>query len=633
MKRCSTLFFALFLWMGLNAQNTLLSEDFEAGMPADWTADPVWEAGSTGALSSQYFSIPDHTNIVGVNDDAAGQGGSSNGMLVTPPIDLSEVAGAVLTFEAFFGDGDYGGDETAKVLVSNDAGATWTEETSLAGNFDEWQSIFLNISGYVGDTIQIAFDYRDGGGWNYGYCVDDVVVFAPPAYDAAILNVSTSRFQELNTDVIIEGSFQNLGTETITSLTINWSDGVDTYSEELTGLDIATGESYDFTHGTAFTAADAITYDIDVWVSAPNGETDEDNANDMTTTKISGVTFVPAKKVVIEEGTGGWCGWCPRGHVAMEYMREAYPESFIGISVHNGDAMVVGVYDNNVGLTGYPGCNADRVMLDVGVSSTAFEDYHSQLVQRISPIKPSIQAVVNPESRIADINVSAEFVTKLDDIDYRFSVAILQDSVTGAGSGYNQTNYYSFEVNNLPLVGAGHDWQAEPDPVPAADMVYMDVARALLGGYTGTTGVIPTSVVAGDVASHSYTYLVPAGYNMDHMYAVVLLLDGSTGQILNAERADFEIMVGTRDEFANELVDIFPNPTQGELSISVSLENAADIQLQVYNMLGQQVASQDYGRHSGSMTLPFDGSPLASGAYTFHLTMGDKVAVKKVVVE
>ena len=117
------------------------------------------------------------------------------------------------------------------------------------------------------------------------------------------------------------------------------------------------------------------------------------------------------------------------------------------------------------------------------------------------------------------------------------------------------------------------------------------------------------------------------------MHAVVLLLDNSTGEILNANSAGFEVLVSAKEVFANELVDIFPNPTQGELSISVNLDAAADIQLQVYNMLGQQVASQDFGRRNGSMTLPFDGSRLASGAYTFHLTMGDKVAVKKVVVE
>ncbi|MCO6489212.1 MAG: choice-of-anchor J domain-containing protein [Phaeodactylibacter sp.] len=637
MKRCFTLLLALFLGYGLNAQNVLFTEDFEGGIPDGWTADTPWRSGTANSLSSQYFSIPAHSTFVGVNDDAAGQGVSSNGMLVTPPIDLSEVAGAALTFEGYFINGDYQGNETAKVLVSSDGGATWTEKISLAGVEDEWQSLFLSLGEYSGDTVWIAFEYRDGGSWNYGFCVDDVKITALPGHEVRLLDITTLRYHELNSDIAIKGSFRNLGAETLTSLTVNWSDGVETYSEEITGLNVATGEDYNFTHSTPFVASEAITYDIDVWVSDPNGETDEDDSNNMATAKISGVTFVPAKKVVIEEGTGGWCGWCPRGHVAMEYMRDNYPETFIGIAVHNRDAMAVGPYDNGVNLSGYPGCNADRLILGGSVSNGLFVEYHDELIKRISPIKPGVEAIYNPETRQAEINVSAEFVTKLDDINYRLCAVIVEDSVTGSGSGYNQVNYYSYQSNNLPLVGAGHDWQAEPDPVPASDMVYMDVGRALLGGYNGLAGIIPSSVVAGDVITHTFEYtvpVVPVSYDPEHLRAVVLVLDGSTGEILNAEQADFEFLINSsKEQFANELVDIFPNPTRGELSINVRLDEAADIQLQVYNMLGQQVAGQYFGRHNGSATLPFDGAQLAPGAYTFHLSMGDKVAVKRVIVE
>ena len=93
MKRCFTLLLALFLGYGLNAQTVLFSEDFEAGIPDEWTADDPWQAGTSAALSSQYFQIPAHTQIAGVNDDAAAPTFSSDGMLVTPPIDLSEALG------------------------------------------------------------------------------------------------------------------------------------------------------------------------------------------------------------------------------------------------------------------------------------------------------------------------------------------------------------------------------------------------------------------------------------------------------------------------------------------------------------------------------------------------------------
>lgn len=37
---------------------------------------------------------------------------------------------------------------------------------------------------------------------------------------------------------------------------------------------------------------------------------------------------------LIEEGTGTWCGWCPRGIVMMEYIAEKYPDFFARAAIH-----------------------------------------------------------------------------------------------------------------------------------------------------------------------------------------------------------------------------------------------------------------------------------------------------------
>lgn len=47
----------------------------------------------------------------------------------------------------------------------------------------------------------------------------------------------------------------------------------------------------------------------------------------------------PDKKVWVEEATGTWCGWCPRGEVYMNYLYAKYPEHFVGIAVHQKDPM------------------------------------------------------------------------------------------------------------------------------------------------------------------------------------------------------------------------------------------------------------------------------------------------------
>ena len=145
-KNLLLFFFAMAVSFGLNAQ--IFSEDFESGIPADWSADASWSAGNANSIGSQYFPIPAHGNFVGVNDDAAGNGVSSLGSITTPSIDLSGITapGVSMSFNAFFVDGDYQGvDEVASVEASSDGGTTWKELLSLPTGSGEWVNHSVNL--------------------------------------------------------------------------------------------------------------------------------------------------------------------------------------------------------------------------------------------------------------------------------------------------------------------------------------------------------------------------------------------------------------------------------------------------------------------------------------------------------
>ena len=68
------------------------------------------------------------------------------------------------------------------------------------------------------------------------------------------------------------------------------------------------------------------------------------------------------KLVIGEQATGTWCQWCPRGHVAMNFMDRDYYGYFQGIAVHNGDPMTNTDYDNGIApyIGGYPSALVDR---------------------------------------------------------------------------------------------------------------------------------------------------------------------------------------------------------------------------------------------------------------------------------
>lgn len=71
----------------------------------------------------------------------------------------------------------------------------------------------------------------------------------------------------------------------------------------------------------------------------------------------------------------------------------------------------------------------------------------------------------------------------------------------------------------------------------------------------------------------------------------------------------------------------YPNPFNPTTNIEFSLPNAEHVQLNVYNMLGQQVATVvNEVRGAGSHTVRFDASGLGSGVYIYRLQAGENIA-------
>ncbi len=75
----------------------------------------------------------------------------------------------------------------------------------------------------------------------------------------------------------------------------------------------------------------------------------QNTSDDTLLTNVSVVVPAPNKLVIGEEATGTWCGWCPRGAVALNWMDKDYEGFWQGIAVHNGDPMTDATYDNAIG--------------------------------------------------------------------------------------------------------------------------------------------------------------------------------------------------------------------------------------------------------------------------------------------
>lgn len=186
MKKITLLVASLLLSFGMNAQ--IFEEDFEEGL-GDWevisnSGDAVWKSADSGFpnMSGSPWGpgpLEFGSLIALVDDDADGPSGEDNTSLVSPVIDLSGASDATLTFDFFNVAFEF--EPTLMVEVYN--GSSWemldlfigdvadTENPNVLLSSDEY-----DLSGYTNEDFRIRFIYDDGGGWQFGAGVDNVVI-------------------------------------------------------------------------------------------------------------------------------------------------------------------------------------------------------------------------------------------------------------------------------------------------------------------------------------------------------------------------------------------------------------------------------------------------------------------------
>ena len=498
----------LFLGSSHAMATVILAEDFESPLPpAGWTRTQEvpsvgWEFGTD--LGSAFFPIPAHTRYAASNDDAnddntTNKNNASADRLITPVLNLSSFGGNAirLTF-AYVQSGDYGSVGTVEVSLNGGAFAQIAQVPSTA----QWSTQSVSLDAYAGQSnVRVAFRHNDGGGWADGFAIDDVQIRTVPALDAAMEGVGGPAYIATGFNPVF-ARISNQGGDLINSLgyaysvdggplqsaTVSPPGGITPGTEvelELLGYDFATG-------------GDHI---IQLMVTSVNGGADQNSANDEAQGVVRVLSQVPQKRVVLEQHTGSWCGWCPDGTVVFE-QAQGLGSGVIGVSIHNGDAMTTAEGDQvaNAFTSAYPTGTVDRTPAE-GTTEVIMSrgSWLANVSQRLQAVVPASVQLLNVSYdagvRQLTATTQAAFYGS-DGGDLRLNLWVVEDGVTGAGSGYDQVNYLDSEAGH-PFFGAGN---------PIVGFVHDGVVRAMLGGAWGTAGVIPMSVADGGTYATTYQY-------------------------------------------------------------------------------------------------------------------------------
>ena len=428
-----------------------------------------------------------------------------------------------------------------------------------------------------------------------------------PVDELGIYKLTENKDLATNISHTYSGYAKNLGSNKINSYILEILVD-DTPVDVISNKNLESGERENFTFTVQSDTQGAHT--VEVVVKLVNGNPDIYTYNNSLTSTFNVRNTDFLRKVVCEEYTGTWCGWCPRGLVGLELMKERHPGEFFAISIHGGDEMQIDLgdeydYSEYIGkVSGAPTCNVNRK----GSGDPYYDIENLFALERSSDNHVNLSATGNLEDG-ETITVEAVMTsdTDLSGLNYNIAFTVTEDGITG----YEQTNYYA--GNDAEFYG----WEKKDGLT--SDVVFNDVARAIIGGYGGME-FFSGDLNASESFTGNYSFKVPSNVtNPANINVIAQIIDPASGYIVNSNMVTFN-MAGV-ESIAQEN-NIIISARNNSIRVNGSCDKV--MRVTVYSLDG---CVKDNRRCDSSYCEEFE-----SGLYVVVVSCGDKIIKRSKVI-
>ena len=128
-------------------------------------------------------------------------------------------------------------------------------------------------------------------------------------------------------------------------------------------------------------------------------------------------------------------------------------------------------------------------------------------------------------------------------------------------------------------------------------------------------GACYVTTVNDDLSTYGWVYSYNGSYNFEE----------------ETRAADVMTVVGVEEQVEQTTFNVYPNPVENVAWVDLSLAGNEEVRLDVVNLLGQRVMSQDLGTMSaGNNRMQLDLGGVQSGIYLVTLTAGDTISTMRV---
>jgi thiol-disulfide isomerase/thioredoxin len=240
------------------------------------------------------------------------------------------------------------------------------------------------------------------------------------------------------------------------------------------------------------------------------------------TVSVTAVESTHTTKVLVEDYTGTWCGYCPRLAYKIDQLA-ANNANVIPVAVHNDNPFYfsqVSSMESEFGVNGYPTGKINRTI--------TWNESDYQVLSNTDGFR-SCGLAINSSLSGSTLSIKAKVHYDIDaGEEHKLVVYVLENGLL-----YDQENYMNNDSSS-PWYGAGN-------PIP--NFEHEHVARAVLTDVFGDQ--IPAGqTVLGSTYSKDFIYTIPAAYSAANLELVAFVVN-SSGRVVNVQK----VKAGSNQDF------------------------------------------------------------------------------------
>jgi thiol-disulfide isomerase/thioredoxin len=142
----------------------------------------------------------------------------------------------------------------------------------------------------------------------------------------------------------------------------------------------------------------------------------------------------PINKVIIEDYTGTWCGYCPPVANAIYELKEVY-DNIISVGIHNNDQLTIDQESDlrsELGISGFPSARLNRTI-------SWLDPYQLSEVNSLLSEENNVAISINSTLENVELGVDLRIVSNVELVNHKLVIYLVESNLI-----YDQANYFNY---------------------------------------------------------------------------------------------------------------------------------------------------------------------------------------------